>query len=541
MEERDFTTVQKNILIDKLENAISSLKSHTTDELDRLCKHIYPTFRGKHLVFTCEGWAYSLDELDLLPCSTWVSNALTTYATRYIDEVAEMDFDANTGRATIEDAGGLEDREPDFDEHGNQLAAVPPIYLIQPTSQQPITYNMKKGIRALSRTILAKPKNFQVIRSRSRKFSRDMKSGYIGTVNHRADSDPLREASGRLHALTAGDLITDKRKAVLFAIYGRGGSKKSADLKKWAKPYLNRNSKYRNRSAITIICPTNHLRAEWMSEMDTKWTYMVKTLETALFETPNPVVILDDISKFPAGYIDSLLVLHSQIKYVIITGDVTQLSYKSPHPNAETNLIESEGDRFAKFADYYFNFTYRSPQCLARRFGITSYNLEEGTFNPDPRPYMESGAIIVPGAQQEMDLIGAGRNAFTYSNSQGLDFLDVHAVVDRNTAAMDYRALNTVYTRAKVNLYVHNFATDLPLPHYAALFEAAEPDGMIEFMIGKIKELMPKAVILNEDPRLNKTKLRENYNFKFSEDEPTQHTTWADEMEYDPGTYEQHY
>jgi len=215
---------------------------------------------------------------------------------------------------------------------------------------------------------------------------------------------------------------------------------------------------------VTAICPTIPLRDDWAEILQIQQRQpAVKsnsncTFEIGLMHTNSPVVVIDELSKYPPGYVDALIGLHPSIKMILMLGDPHQMSWHEPKedcPLNDTQKFVPEAKYFAWAISKYMVGTRRLAQQVAAALGLpsSSKNSKAKFIAVDRVPAGQP--VIVPsrGMVNTMsDYFGAP--ATTYASSQGKDYNEDYTVEINITYLKhpDHNALWTAVTRGKKNV-----------------------------------------------------------------------------------------
>jgi len=279
------------------------------------------------------------------------------------------------------------------------------------------------------------PQEYQATRKRADLYCREMKNGTTGTI--------ARQNLERAKAIDAlvNSQVTSKPVKIIVRV-GRGGCRKTQAL----VDYLNK--KENGVNIYTVVVPKTKLRREWNDRLIHERKYTVKTFETALLQAPADTVIFDEVSQFAPGYIDTFLRTWGHVKNIILLFDLIQTEFHEPHPDSVLNYQIKEEANFAKFATVYENYTFRTPQKLARFLGYRSYSQIEGSVFVENK-IDGSGQILTCDELSVKNLEGSGYSAITISSSQGSTINALTELIINHSAKRANEAvLNTALTRA---------------------------------------------------------------------------------------------
>nr|QUS52851.1 RNA-dependent RNA polymerase [Hypera postica associated alphaflexivirus] len=277
-------------------------------------------------------------------------------------------------------------------------------------------------------------------------FSSDLKNGIIGTLAHRRPSNRL--SPDQLYQLSKTMKSRDVRVMVICGVGGSGKSTIIQDL-------ILSNQLQLQVGKIHIVVPTVNLQQDWRRKIKPKQPHIVKTYENALQDNAAPVVVMDDISKLPPGYIDAYLNIHCNVQTIIITGDTRQSTYHIASDNSQAVHLSDEIDYFTVYSDYYINATHRNPRNIASLLDVYSEKPDgKVTLTHDMPP--NGSTILVPSHTEAQALGDAGQRAFTYAGCQGLTLPIVHILFSRATQLCSDRVMYTALSRASEEIRLIN-------------------------------------------------------------------------------------
>jgi len=207
-----------------------------------------------------------------------------------------------------------------------------------------------------------------------------------------------------------------------------------------------------------VIYPTVDLMKDGKEKLKIKPGHGFKTptLETPFISPVTPFVMIDELGKFPPGYIDLLLICQPTIKHVIFTGDPAQNVYYCPKSDNTLNRMTPEIERFSPYSACYLTTTTRLSNRVANRLGIPH------TYNDRPGDIIVTRSSVLVGPT----LVGSDLNVRKYEpfnlegvhtmgSSQGLTFNKTYTILaDGDTAAADNRAWYTALTRGTMGIRV---------------------------------------------------------------------------------------
>jgi hypothetical protein len=223
------------------------------------------------------------------------------------------------------------------------------------------------------------------------------------------------------------------------------------------------------------------------------------TFEIGMARTAE-VVIMDEISLLPSGYIDLYMLTHPPATYILL-GDLTQNVYHAVEAESSLNTLEDEALWFArKLAVPWLAYTHRCPKVVSRFFNIPTSNPEEG--------YVRRATLIDPRWPVIVgsDLARADKNklntcvAYTSGTAQGMTTQVIQVVVDQPMldVTMQFNTLAAMITRSTegvVLVRAANLSWGRIAEHYffGPLLTGGTVDfrGMMRKRLGLIEELGP--------------------------------------------------
>jgi hypothetical protein len=280
---------------------------------------------------------------------------------------------------------------------------------------------------------------------------RQVRFGLTGTLLKQVGVDDMKSAE----ELVAKNI--NGREVKVSFIAGDPGSGKSYSTAN----FFQDDNWWRASRPLTVITPTSTLKSDWADKMNlSRRPFKVNnsqccTFEVALLRCNSLVVVIDELSKFPPGYVDALVLLHRNIEHIILLGDPHQTVWHEPNEDCDLNkstFIEPEADYFSEYITEYFVGTRRLAQQTASVLGLpTTSKNAVGRFRSvdsvDPNvPVIVPTRMAVRGLTEFF-----GGIATTYTSSQGKDF-DVNyaiEITDSVLTHLDRRAIWTAITRGK--------------------------------------------------------------------------------------------
>nr|WPR18102.1 MAG: RNA-dependent RNA polymerase [Chemarfal virus 253] len=276
------------------------------------------------------------------------------------------------------------------------------------------------------------PCPYKICHQQGRAFASDVKNNRTGSLTTK-QPDEWKEAFTRMAE------NPDQRTVALTVIHGAGGSGKSQLIQR----YLSENSD----AKISTVLPTNELRNDWLTKLPKLPLTSIQTFERALISPQKPVVIFDDYSKLPAGYIDAFLSLHKNVEWAILTGDPRQSTFHESNETAMINHLNKTTEHFAQYSRYYINATHRNKQDLARFLGVYSEKTGLTSISMSSRPEPD-WHLLVPSLIKKRTYLEMGYKTSTYAGCQGITADRVQILLDTDTTLCSDNVLYTALSRA---------------------------------------------------------------------------------------------
>jgi len=230
------------------------------------------------------------------------------------------------------------------------------------------------------------------------------------------------------------------------------------------------------------------------------------TFEIGMARTAE-IVIVDEISLLPPGYLDLHMLVHSEAHYILL-GDLTQNLHHAVEAESCLNTLEDEALYFAKKLKLpWLAYSHRIPQRLSRFFNIPSSNPEEG--------FVRRATLINPRYPVIVgsDLARADKNknnscvAYTSGTAQGMTTEVIQVVVDRPMldVTMGYQTLAAMLTRATTGVVLvlaANLTWGVVESHY--FFGALLCDGSYPFLEA-CRDRLALVEIMHDTPNFRRT------------------------------------
>nr|AHX22590.1 RNA-dependent RNA polymerase [Bombyx mori Macula-like virus] len=233
-----------------------------------------------------------------------------------------------------------------------------------------------------------------------------------------------------------------------------------------------------------VAVPTTELRSEWKDHMKlpSSDVWRVSTWETSLMKSA-PVLVIDEVYKMPRGFLDLALVADPALQFVILLGDPCQTVYSSVNPDSSNYRLISEVEHLKPYRDFYCHWTHRLPLRLARFFGVSTTNPQEGFIGRRDNPH-KSYPTLTSSQQTARVCAGTGHRALTFCSSQGSTFqAPAQIFVDSNVASVHVSATLVATTRSRSGvIFTGNHRLFQSRPGTAPLFEAMLNDQPFDFL-----------------------------------------------------------
>ena len=206
--------------------------------------------------------------------------------------------------------------------------------------------------------------------ARAKQYLRELKNGVVGTIARKQGRTFTKDFLPKLDALH--DLARPRR-ITIMAMSGSPGCGKSAPF----KTILSRPCHHVPGLFLGIF-PRNSIMRDWSRalHMD-RFSWMLNTFELALRRHAR-VVIVDEVSLLPPGYLDLLLCLRPGISHVVLLGDAVQCRHHAIEEQSELNSITPEVEHWFRGPVPYLHVSHTLPQTIARALDIPSSSPVEG-------------------------------------------------------------------------------------------------------------------------------------------------------------------
>nr|APG77761.1 hypothetical protein [Hubei alphaflexi-like virus] len=326
--------------------------------------------------------------------------------------------------------------EKQYDPIGNLIYPIKDVRHL-PIHEVEYLSNLNIPLNRLAR----KPTLCTLSQDRAHAYGSDIKNSRIGCLLPKQPHD--------WKAAFAGKCDTAEVTLPITVIHGAGGSGKSRAIQQWL------NSQGVGYSDAVIICPTTELRADWESKVPRCPRQIFKTFEKALVQASAPIVIMDDYTKLPAGYIEAYCAYFTNIELLILTGDPMQSSYHEENFQAATAQLPPAAEIFTPYCRYYLNATHRNVKTLANALGVYS-EVDKPLQVTCTSSFQEGWPVLAPSMIKKAALADLGRKAHTYAGCQGLTTSKVQILLDTNTPLCSNQVMYTALSRAVDTIHFIN-------------------------------------------------------------------------------------
>ncbi|KAB1721164.1 hypothetical protein FNE72_28310 [Klebsiella pneumoniae] len=316
-----------------------------------------------------------------------------------------------------------------------------PISDVRKLPEAPYPNSVPPALQAKLNEIVRKPVWHVFDTGRARAYSGDVKYCKIGQLL-KAQSEAWRDG---FHLATEQTPV----KMPIVVIHGAGGSGKSKFIQDWLLTLPS------DTDLVTIVLPTNELRVDWESKVPHLEKGVFKTYEKAMLQSVGRIVIMDDYSKLPPGYVEAFIMYFTDVEFLILTGDSRQSSYIELEEDAMIRHLEPSTTTFSLACRYYINATHRNFQDLANALGV--YSEKNGmtclTMNSQ---FKKGWPILVPSYHKMQNYSSMGVRCMTYAGSQGLTAPKVQILLDFDTEKCSDEVMYTALSRAVSDIHFIN-------------------------------------------------------------------------------------
>nr|QQG34565.1 RdRp [Dioscorea potexvirus 1] len=286
------------------------------------------------------------------------------------------------------------------------------------------------------------PTRVSINSQRASCYASDLKNGRTGAL---ASSSNFQEWRNSLSLKCELDDMFFN----MVVIHGAGGSGKS----KFIQDYMNTLPSDCNQ--FLVVVPTNELRLDWETKVPKLQRHCFKTFEKAITQGAAPVVVFDDYTKLPNGYIEAFLLSHTFVQLAVLTGDSRQSTFHEINDQAMINSLKEAVEHFKPHCTYYLNCTHRNRKDLANSLGVYSEKEGKTVISIDSK-FLPGIPVLTPSLTKKETLADMGHRSLTYAGCQGLTAPKVQILLDTNTPLCSERVMYTALSRAVDEIHFIN-------------------------------------------------------------------------------------
>jgi hypothetical protein len=299
--------------------------------------------------------------------------------------------------------------------------------------------------------------NYHANADRAKKYVQDLKNGLTGTLQRRTLPNGIRTLDYVLKIDNRVKHSTAPTCKLAFRA-GFAGCGKTSPVANYLLSLVTANEL--GPLDLTVITPRAKLRAKWVQDTQIKHSFAVKTFESVFYENTAKIVIIDEITLFPPGYLSTLLYINPQISHVLVLGDILQAYFNEPNSDALINDLTPEAVHLSPFITNYSLFTHRLPLCIANAIGVGTSSTEPGFITHSTRLRLEY-PVLCPDEASMNRFSQFNYKVFTYNSSQGQDFkTPVTIFINSATNHCSLNSWVTALTRSKCGLYLFDNRSD---------------------------------------------------------------------------------
>ncbi|QYF50236.1 MAG: RNA replication protein [Xinjiang alphaflexivirus 2] len=347
------------------------------------------------------------------------------------------------------------------------------------------------------------PTMVPIDQNRARAYGSDVKNLRIGALLKKQSKDWLDG-----FALKTENFEMEVPMAI---IHGAGGSGKSHAIQQWM------NNLQRKDRKVTVVLPTTELRNDWTAKVPRLEQAIFKTFEKALVQPCGPIVIFDDYSKLPQGYIEAFLATKKNVDLAILTGDSRQSYHHEANSDAYTAHLEPSIEVYSDYCRYYLNITHRNKPDLANKLGVYSCSTGNTSFTMSSQA-VSGMPILSPSLMKKTALGDMGQRSMTYAGCQGLTAKKIQILLDNNTPLCSDNVIYTALSRATDHIHFINTG-----PNSTDFWEKLDSTPYLKTFLDTVREEKMNDIITADAspapvpaptthfPKANPTEVIENY------------------------------
>jgi hypothetical protein len=353
--------------------------------------------------------------------------------------------------------------------NGNERQLDPAGELIHPIArvQALPVYELDDPLASLLRSINRAPTLFTPDTSRAQTYARDLLAGKTGAR--------LRQESFEWKDALKKKTKEQPKRVALTVIHGAGGSGKSRAI----QVFMQENPDYQ----LTVVLPTNELRADWKRKLPRHEPDTFMTYEMAMLTPRHATMVLDDYTKLPNGYIEALIQNSPSLELLVLTGDPNQAEHHESSEGNEINNLTPSSAVFARYCRYYINATHRNPTKLANALGV--YSELHSPFRVSYSRHIREGYHnLVPSQLKMRNYSSLGHKSSTYAGCQGITAGRVQIILDSDTAFCTRQVMYTALSRATTEIVLCN-----TMPNERTFFDKIEATPYLKAILAMHKEV----------------------------------------------------
>ena len=282
---------------------------------------------------------------------------------------------------------------------------------------------------------------------RGKPYARDLKNGTTGTITKQEGGKFPKGFTESMDSLL--DSARPRKVLVTFTNGGAGCAKSSP----FYEALQNKNFLIGNHWTVSV--PRIGQRQNWADKLDLgPQSYKVSTFETALLRSSR-VLIVDEVSQMPSGYVDYFLAKNADISHVVLLGDVTQVKFHEPNNDCTINSLIGEARWFRNFSEAFKYWSHRIPKATSNITGLPTTSKVEGFVKRRNR-IDANLPLLVPSTATNRKMSDVGISGKTFSGAQGDDVKrPVQILIDDAAARfVDDATLVSALHRSSIGIYV---------------------------------------------------------------------------------------
>nr|QIZ03225.1 RNA-dependent RNA polymerase [Pepino mosaic virus] len=375
-------------------------------------------------------------------------------------------------------AHGFKGDQLQYGPDGNLIQPIQDINNSQPRSDYPssLPCELVETLRKIKRAVYAIP----ISHRRASAYSSDIKNNRTGKLLCNQSKEWKESFAFKMQH---EDIVKSG-----VVIHGCGGSGKSQALQNFLRTLGDSND------CCTVVVPTVELRNDWVNKLHKLPMEHIKTFEKAMIQPGFPIVIFDDYTKLPPGYIEAYLFHHANTELFILTGDSRQSVYHESNNEAYIASLDEAVAYYANYCGFYLNATHRNVRSLANKLGV--YSEKEGhlkiTFASHALQKCKV-PILVPSQMKKSAMLDIGHKSMTYAGCQGLTAPKVQILLDNHTQHCSDRVLYTCLSRAVDSIHFINTG-----PNNSEFWDKLEATPYLKAFIDVYRD--EKTEMLNSKP-----------------------------------------